>query len=220
MNSRYKPRMAGGILAAVLITTGLTAAPAAYAAPTTTLINAAQTIQGTATNSACVQAVEAAQNEGQAGLSVAECTSTITTQSSAASVVTASNLAQARATMSASDYASLAAAAATSAVSSKTYSQKVDDGPDQTEQQGRFYYNGSRVWISTYDGYTGSHVCIVDFDYIPVTTTITNCVDSGSTTNRTLQMYWNVTVGPIEHVGVNWNESYTMHVLDSGAIDY
>ncbi len=122
--------------------------------------------------------------------------------------------------MSASDYASLAAAAATSTVHSRSYSQKINDGPDEVQQLGHFYYNGSRVWISTYAGYTGSHVCIVDFSIVPITTTVTNCVDSGSPTNRTLQIYWNVTVGPIEHLGVNWNEAYTMHVLASGAINY
>jgi hypothetical protein len=213
-------RVVGGIVAAVLSITGLSVAPAAYAASPTTLVNAAQTFHSTATDSACVQAVEAAQKQGQTGLSVAECTSTITTQSSASTVVTASDLAQARTSMSAGDYASLAAAAATSTIHHKTYSQKVDDGPDQVEQQGTFYYNGSHVWVGTYDGYKGLHQCIVDFDYVPVTTTITGCPETGSPTNLTLLMYWNVTVGPAFHLGANWNESYTMHILASGAIDY
>jgi hypothetical protein len=221
MNSRNKLRGVGGILAAALTITGLSLAPAAYAADPITPGNPAQTLETTDTNSACVQQVEAAQQQGQAGLSVADCTSTITTQSSAASVVTASSLAKAQTAMSASDYASLAAAAATSTVHSKTYSQTIADAYDQVEQQGRFYYNGSRVWISTYDGYTGTHVCIVDYSIEPLgTATISDCLQSGSTTNRTLQIYWNVTLGPIKGVGINWNESQTMHVLDSGAIDY
>lgn len=210
----------GSMVAIVSAAPANASSPAPAVATPANLVIAAQTLHSTVTNSACVQAVEAAQRQGQTGLSVAECTSTVTTQTSAASVLTASDLAAARSTLSASDYASLAVAAATSTIQRKFYSQKVDDGPDQVEQQGNFYYNGSRVWVGSYAGYTGSHVCIVDFDYFPVTTTITGCPETGSLTSLTLIMYWNVTVGPVEPLGANWNESYTMRILASGGIVY
>jgi hypothetical protein len=222
MNPIHTPRLASGLLVAALSIASLTLSSTAYAADSVTPTVGEQTINSTTTSAACVQQVEAALKQGKTGLSVAECTSTVTTQTSAASVVTASTLAQASSALSASDYASLVAAAATSTVHSRTYSQKITDSYDQMEQQGRFYYNGTRVWVTTtYDGYKGSHTCINDYSIIPLGVgTVTNCVELGSTTNQTLEIFWNVTLGPIKGVGVNWNESQIMHVLDSGSIDY
>lgn len=173
---------------------------------------AAQSQQKTVTNASCVAAMTAAKAATTA------CTHTVVLTTSAASPLTAADLAQAKATLSPSEYSSLAVAAATTAISHRTYSQTISQITDQERQYGTAYYNGTRVWVTVaYSGYTGSHFCVVDY---AVGYSISNnaCADYGSTTRRTLTMNWNVSPGFIPRGPIQWNESFTMYVSSTGAV--
>ena len=173
---------------------------------------AAQTQRTSVTNASCLAAMKAAQAPSTA------CTHTVVLTTSASTPVTSADLAQAKATMSPSEYASLAVAAATTAVSHRSYSQTISQITDQERQYGTAYYNGTRVWVTVaYSGYTGSHFCVVDY---AVGYSISNnaCADTGTNTKRTLTMNWNVSPGIIPRGPIQWNESFTMYVSSTGAV--
>jgi hypothetical protein len=191
----------------------------ASASPSSSPLSAgAQTLRATVTNSACAVQVQLATARGTAGVSADACTATVVTKSSAASRVTAADLVQAKATLSASEYASLAAAVASATVYHKAYSQTISQITDQEEQYGTFYYNGSRAWVTvSYAGHKGSHYCVVNYA-VGYTITKDYCTDGGSTSKRTLTMVWNVAVGLIANGPISWTETYKMYVSASGAI--
>lgn len=77
-------------------------------------------------------------------------------------------------------------------VYSKSYSQFVTGAAYTVTHGGRFYYNGSKVWVgTTYLGYRGSHVCYVNYA-VGVSIATNSCSESGSTTTRS--MYYGYTV--------------------------
>lgn len=54
-------------------------------------------------------------------------------------------------------------------------------------QNGIFYWNGSRVWVTqTYGGYTGSHRCFNNYSVAPWSVSNIGTSDSGSTSVRNL----------------------------------
>ncbi|WP_349865478.1 hypothetical protein [Leifsonia sp. WHRI 6310E] len=96
------------------------------------------------------------------------------------------------------------------AVSSNHWSQFVTGAAYTQTQNGTFYYNGSRVWVTqSYSGYTGSHTCFTN--YVVVGWTISNVSksDSGSTTSRNLYCGWNV--NQPAWITTSWSMTATVH---------
>lgn len=200
--------LAASLAAAALI---LGSATAANASPT--ISNT--TISSTITSTACIRAIVAAQSRGAEGLSVGVCTVETTTRTGAETKVRASKLSDLQSNFSADEFKSISLAAAAGTVKSKSYSQTINQITDQETQKGTFYYNGTRVWVTTaYSGYTGTHFCNVDYS-AGYSITNTACSDSGSSTSRKLQMNWNVSM-VIKGGPISWAASYTMHVSSAG----
>ena len=85
-----------------------------------------------------------------------------------------------------------AVAAAAGAVSSNHWSQFTTGAAYTRTQNGTFYYNGTRVWVTvTYDGYTGSHSCFTNYS-VEFNLTGLQCNESGSTTSRSMYSLWEV----------------------------
>jgi hypothetical protein len=94
--------------------------------------------------------------------------------------------------LSSTDKASLLVAAAAGAVSSNHWSQFTTGAAYTRTQNGTFYYNGTRVWVTvTYDGYTGSHSCFTNYS-VEFNLTGLQCNESGSTTSRSMYSLWEV----------------------------
>lgn len=79
------------------------------------------------------------------------------------------------------------------AVSSNHWSQFVTGAVYTNTQNGTFYYNGSRAWVTgTYLGYTGSHACFTNYVVPPWGISNIAKSDSGGTSFRNLYCGWNV----------------------------
>lgn len=207
-------KLRSALTVAITVVLLLGGAASANAAPEGPSASAkANSQRSTTTNADCMAQLKKASSQ----VSTELCTSIVVLEVSEATAVTSGDLADAKSTMSESEYASLVAAAATSAVYSKNYSQTISQITDQERQYGKFYYNGTRAWVTTsYAGYKGTHYCVVDYA-VGYSITKNWCSDGGSLAQRTLQMSWHFSVfvngGPI-----SWSETYTMYVNRSGAI--
>jgi hypothetical protein len=82
---------------------------------------------------------------------------------------------------------------AVAATKSNHWSQFTTGGSYTQTQNGTFYYNGSRVWVTqTYAGTSGSHACFTNYVVSPWAISNIAKSDSGSTTSRTLTCGWDV----------------------------
>lgn len=87
----------------------------------------------------------------------------------------------------------LLAAAAANPIKSNHWSQFTTGGAYTQTQNGTFYYNGLRVWVTQpYSGYTGSHSCFTNYVVWPWAISNVSKSESGSTTTRNLKCGWNV----------------------------
>jgi hypothetical protein len=171
----------------------------------------------TTTSDECVAAVTAAIVAGDGRTSLDVCTSTVTLSTSPAQLVTAADLAQARSSMSATDFRGLTASLAAGSVTKKDYSQSIDNITDRQTQSGVFYFDGSRAWVTgSYRGYTGTHNCNVSYA-VGYVVEEKACSESGSSSQRDLYMKWHFSVIP-SGGAVNWDEDHTMHVNSAGRI--
>jgi hypothetical protein len=95
--------------------------------------------------------------------------------------------------LSATDRSSLVKAAAAATIKSNHWSQFTTGGSYTQTQNGTFYYNGSRVWVTeTVSGKKGSHACFTNYVVAPYEISNVSKSDSGSTTSRKLNCKWNV----------------------------
>lgn len=215
LEKHLSPGLTVFVATAALILAGAASANAAL--PNSSTADNGQTLERTVVNQSCLDQLRAVASRSESTISTDICTSTVVAQTSAARLVTIEDLASAKASLSESDYNSLAVAVAKSTVKAKSYSQTISQITDQERQYGTFYYDGTRAWVTTtYLGYKGTHFCVVDYA-IGFSVTKQACTDSGSLIQRDLTMVWKFSLivagGP-----VTWGESYTLHVNRSGAI--
>lgn len=163
------------------------------------------------TSSDCVSRVKA---QGGSDRDAAPCSSVVTLAVGVETRPTSNEIASARSSLSPADFASLSAAAAAGTVRSVPFQQGRNNGTDQEQQYGRVYYDGSRVWISSYRGYTGAHVCKVDWA-VGYAVTNTGCGDYGSGSQRSIYQKWMFAVG-VKGSPISWEETSTINVNASG----
>lgn len=198
--------------AAMTLAFGVMAVAPASAAPSSTIVSSKTT-----TNSACVAAVTAAQRSGDTSVSLDSCTSTVTLSESPEEVVTTADLAQAKQSMSSTEFTQLKAAAAAGSVKKKNYSQGFNNITDKQSQSGIFYYDGSRAWVTaTYRGHQGTHNCNVNWS-VGYVVEEKACSESGTNAQRDLYVKWHFSAIPSGGL-VNWDEAHTMHVNKTGRI--
>ncbi len=95
--------------------------------------------------------------------------------------------------LSAKQKSELLQASTRGTVRSNHWSQFVTGIAYTNTQDGTFYYDGSRVWVTqTYAGKKGSHRCFSNYVISPYAITNISKSDSGSTTSRSLKCSWNV----------------------------
>lgn len=136
----------------------------------------------------------------------------VTTTLGEPTLVTAADV-QADARLTQDQKVELTAELARRAIYSNHYSQFTTGGAYTVTQNGTFYYNGTRVWVTvTYSGYTGSHSCFINY---AVGVTISNivCSESGTTSRRDMYMGWTVTIG-----GIQYGYSMTAKLYPDGTI--
>jgi hypothetical protein len=171
----------------------------------------------TVVNDQCVAAVSAAIADGATDLSVDVCTRTVALSVAPARRVTANELASARGSLSAAEYAELSAAVNAGTVRSKAYRQEQINGADKESQYGTFYYDGAKVWISaSYRGVKGSHKCVSDYA-VGLDVSLVECADSGGTYDRTIYAKWRFSIIH-KVVPINWVETYSLNVSAQGSI--
>lgn len=91
------------------------------------------------------------------------------------------------------DQSGFEAALAAATVRSRNFSVTIWGGAYSVVMSGRYYYNGTRVWVNTsYSGRAGWLNCDIGYDNFPVT--ITNMVerDQGGTSARTVSCNYRV----------------------------
>lgn len=168
----------------------------------------------TEVSDACLAAIEAYNDTVSAieSLSSDLCTSTVTLEVSAASNAGTSSLALTD-TTAPSD---LRAASLAGTVTSKYFKQTVVHGTDQETQSGVFYYNGSKAWIQTYAGSTGSHRCWVNYA-VGYTIDVVAC-DGGAAGNPArARMGLKVTTPGLP---ITWNEEHFVSLHANGTFDW
>ncbi|KFF59353.1 hypothetical protein JF66_11885 [Cryobacterium sp. MLB-32] len=104
-----------------------------------------------------------------------------------------------------------------SGITARHWSQFTAGGVYNVTQNGTFYYNGTRVWVTVaYAGFTGSHACFTNYA-AGVSISHTSCSESGGTASRTLYDGWSVSAlikgGPI-----SYGNSMTAVVRSNGTI--
>ncbi len=118
--------------------------------------------------------------------------------------------------MSATEFSSLQLAAAAGTVKSKSYKQNYDNVIVAWEQSGKFYYDGSRAWVtSSYRGYTGYHTCKVNRS-IGYVIDVKKCDESGSTSQRNLRAIFHSSAIPSGGL-VNWSTEMHFFVNSKGS---
>lgn len=119
--------------------------------------------------------------------------------------------------LSGADKAALVESVLAGAVQSKHYSQALTGAAWTTTQNGTFYYNGSRAWITNaYLGYTGSHNCFVNYS-AGFGLSLQGCSEWGDNTYRGVNQSWYVQ--PL-NTPIGWSAGSTMYVHSNGATSW
>lgn len=101
------------------------------------------------------------------------------------------------------------------AITAKHWSQFTTGAAYTRTHNGTFYYDGSRVWVTTQtSGYTGSHQCFTNYS-VGFNLTGTACNENGSTSARNLYSAWDVNPNGTPVV---YNVSMTATVKANGTI--
>lgn len=163
----------------------------------------------------CVTQVKAAIAEGTAnGATVKDCVVTTALDLSDSYVVTPAEI-QSSTSLTDSEKSTLVVAAAAGAIIGKHWSQYTTGVAYTRTHNGTFYYNGSRVWVTTtYLGYKGSHNCFTNYS-VGFNITGGSCNESGSTTSRALYSNWDVNPNG---TFIHYNVSMTATVKYNGTI--
>jgi hypothetical protein len=169
----------------------------------------------TNTNQDCVRQINQERLLTGSTLTVDVCTTTTTLTIGPEQQVTVADVLPLASKLSQSGYSTLLAAAVAGTVKSKTYLQSMNNVTDGETQTGTFYYDGDRAWVtSSWRGYTGSHICKVDWA-VGYTVTKIGCTDTGSPRTRTLSAHWGFR--PLNSF-IYWEEVYTLYVNSAGSI--
>ncbi len=172
----------GVAVAALAISSGLPA-QAANDSFSTERIGAGQSSNSTVVAQDCIDA----------GLSEQDCTYTVGVELGSAKSVTASEV-MADSGLTTLQKVEILDSMRSASVSSNHWSQFTTGGTYTNTQNGTFYYNGSRVWVTqTYLGYTGSHQCFNNYAIPPSGISNISKSDTGSTSVRDMYCGWNVT---------------------------
>lgn len=189
---------------------------AAYASPIVGSQGAATT-SVTRLNASCLAAVSQSAGLANQNQNLEVCKETITTVLGQSRTTTFSDIASISTKLSSADRASLTAAVATGTVKSRGYSQKVNNLTDSETQSGTFYYDGSRVWVtSSYRGLAGSHRCTVDWS-VGYSVSLQGCYESGTTNVITLSQQWLFTPF-VNGFPLSWSETYSIRVNALGQV--
>lgn len=149
----------------------------------------------------------------EAGLSRDDCKVTNTIQLEGAFTATAADIDSSA--LSAEDKAEILNRKARGAITARHWSQFTTGGSYTRTHNGTFYYDGSRVWVTTQtSGYTGSHQCFTNYS-VGFNLTGTACNESGSTSARNLYSAWDVNPNG---TFVVYNVSMTATVKANGTI--
>lgn len=101
-------------------------------------------------------------------------------------------------------------AAPRATVRSAHWSQFVTGAAYTNTQDGTFYWDGSRVWVTqSYSGYRGTHRCFTNYVLAGWQVTNISKSDTGSTTSRSLYCGWNV-VQPM-WITTSWSMTATVN---------
>lgn len=168
----------------------------------------------TITNPECVAQIGAAQKRGATTLTLATCPHVSTLEVGPSAAVTA--LPSSGPLPRGASSRAFAAAAAAGSVRKAPFKQTYNNITDGEEQYGYVYYDGSHVWITTYRGYTGQHICKLDWG-VAFDVSNTGCGDSGSPSLRSVYQKWKFAAG-FKGSPVAWEEVYTVHATASGSI--
>ena len=151
---------------------------------------------------------------GESDTVVFEDGTTMTLEVGPAEQVTAADIA-ADSSLTAAQQEELLEASAVAAVSSSHWSQFSSGITYTNTQNGTFYWNGSRVWVTqSYGGYTGTHRCFNNYTVTGWQIQNIEKSDSGSTTQRVLYCGWSVVQPTLITTG--W--SMTAYVNANGTV--
>ncbi len=140
----------------------------------------------------CLEVVESGVSE----LTNEDCKLTTTTSVSETFAVTADDI-NADSDLTAAQQQQLQSAVAIEGVTGRQYSQFVTGVAYTRTHNGRFYFDGSSVWVTTPQaGYQGSHSCFTNYA-IGISIQGTECSESGGGTWRTLRDTWIVGFGDV-----------------------
>lgn len=158
----------------------------------------------------CVAQIEALP---ESGLSKEDCKVTSTLKVEDSFVATAADIAASA--LSDADKAEILNRRARGAITAKHWSQFTTGAAYTRTHNGTFYYDGSRVWVTTQtSGYTGSHQCFTNYS-VGFNLTGTACNESGSASARNLYSAWDVNPNGTPVV---YNVSMTATVKANGTI--
>jgi hypothetical protein len=130
--------------------------------------------------------------------------------------VTAATIA-ADASLSTAEKAGLQYIATSSTVRSKSYSNFITGLSYTVTQNGTFYYNGSRVWVTqTYLGRNGSQFCVANYAVPPWSVSNFSKSDTGSTTVRTVRCSFDVNQAGL----IVTNRTLVAKLTSSGSVTY
>lgn len=171
----------------------------------------------TTTNPECVDAVSAAIAAGATDATLDVCTRTAKLTVSPGRRVTQTDLAAAKDSLTAGEYAEMSAAINAGTLYSKEFRQEQYNITDTEVQYGYFYYDGERAWIkATYRGVKGQHKCVVSY-MVGIGVELSECSDSGSTYQRRIYAKWKfsaITNG----FPVAWYETYALNATAQGSL--
>lgn len=163
----------------------------------------------------CLAQIQALTTDSGMSVDQTICTTSSTLYVSDENTVTLAEVQGLSNSLSPQSFRSLMVAAVAGTVKSKTYLQSMNHGTDGETQTGKFYYDGARAWVSTtYRGYTGTHVCRVDWS-IGFLIYQVGCSDSGSLSTRNLDAQWGFQ--PLA-LPIYWEETYRINVDATGYI--
>lgn len=189
---------------------------AAYASPIPSS-QGAVTNSITRLNASCLAAVSQSPGLANQNQNPDICKETITTVFGQSRNMTIADIASVSTKLSSADRASLTAAVISGTVKSRGYLQQVNNLTDSETQTGTFYYDGSRVWVtSTYRGLAGSHRCTVDWS-VGYSVALQGCYESGSTSAITLAQQWLFTPF-VNGFPVSWSQTYSIRVNATGQV--
>ncbi len=163
----------------------------------------------------CVVAV-AQFNAAHASSQVSDDVCTITTQTriDSASIATPTAI-ESDAGLSADQKSSLLVAGAAATIHSAHYSQATFGAAYTQTQDGTFYYDGTRVWVTvTTSGLKGTHYCVTNYA-VGVSITNESCSESGSSSVRNMYDQWRVS-WVVNGSPLSYDVSMTWHLHANG----